>query len=178
MISLEKLSENLKLAEIREHQTATCVCLFLKKLGLVIRAGQDFSLHISCCCGAFLVVSVLKRWGWCWLMAVLVCVPVCLWWGLNPAANPPWTGRGRSIWMSARSSELIFTIIFLLWGASAENTVESCQLLPSALPFQSAHQTPLSSGTLSALYLKHFVIHVRINKELLLTHNVQLFFSF
>lgn len=39
-----------------------CLLVF-KKLGLVIRAGQDFRLHTSCCCGAFLVLSAEEIGG-------------------------------------------------------------------------------------------------------------------
>lgn len=39
-----------------------CLLIF-KKLGLVIRAGQDLRLHTSSCCGAFLVLSVLRGCG-------------------------------------------------------------------------------------------------------------------
>lgn len=90
--------------------------LIFKKLGLVIRAGQDLRLHTSCCCGTFLVLSVLRRWGVVVNASSSVCV--CVYDGAQTLLLTPPAQAEAGVWMGARSSELIFTIMFVLQGAS------------------------------------------------------------
>lgn len=76
-----------------------------------------------------------------------MAVVVCVYWGSNPAANPPPAQAEAGVWMDARSSELIFTIMCSK-GPATESTVESCQLLCSSCsPLCTAPPAPSALGT-------------------------------